>query len=113
MGCKKQTSSATDRRSIKPELDYTTIVSLIQGNETVIQSSQTRFPHLLAVLEVLLLTDLQQTFFLDLIVQRFEAKLGTSGGQRLNNSEQTERMSDITSMPQENCCLAMMMRFTC
>lgn len=106
MGCKKQTSSATDRWSIKPELDDTTIVSTIQ-------SSQTRFPHLLAVLEVLLLTDLQQTFFLDLIVQRFEAKLGTSGGQRLDNSEQMERMSDITSVPQENCCLATMMRFTC
>lgn len=41
--------------------------------------------HLFGVLEVLLLTDVQQALFLDLVCQRFEAKLGTSGGQRLNN----------------------------
>lgn len=41
--------------------------------------------HLFGVLEVLLLTDVQQALFLDLVCQRFEAKLGTSGCQRLNN----------------------------
>jgi len=41
--------------------------------------------YLFGVLEVLLLTDIQKALFLDLIGQRFEAKLGTSGGQRLNN----------------------------
>lgn len=57
-------------------------------------------PHLLAVLEVFLLTDVQQTLLLDLIVERFEAELGASGGQRLNNSEQAERITDVKGMLQ-------------
>lgn len=35
--------------------------------------------YLFGVFEVLLLTDLQQPLFLDVIGQRFEPKLGTSG----------------------------------
>lgn len=57
-------------------------------------------PHFLAVLEVFLLTDVQQTLLLDPIVERFEAELGTSGGQRLNNSEQAERITDVKCMLQ-------------
>ncbi len=35
--------------------------------------------YLFGVLEVLLLADVEQSLFLDLIGERFEAKLGTSG----------------------------------
>lgn len=45
-------------------------------------------PYLFGVLEALLLTYLQQALLLDLIGERFEAKFGTSGGQRLNNPEE-------------------------
>lgn len=41
--------------------------------------------YLFGVLKLLLLTDLQKALFLDLIGQRFEAKLGAPRGQRLYN----------------------------
>lgn len=46
------------------------------------------FFYLLGVFEVLLVTYVQQPLFLDLTGQGFEAKLGTSGGQRLNNPKE-------------------------
>lgn len=45
--------------------------------------------YIFAVLEVLLPTDLQQTLLLNVIGQRFKAELGASGGQRLNDPEET------------------------
>ena len=46
-----------------------------------------RGPYLGRVFQVLLLADVQQTFLLDLVVQGFEAELGTSGCQGLDNSD--------------------------
>lgn len=59
--------------------------------------------HLCGVLEVLLPADLQQTLLLDVIGQRFEAELGASGGQRLNDPVQTAGVSLCSSRGSWDC----------
>lgn len=84
---------------------------MVQVKRHVHQSAHICFPHFFAVLEVFLLTDVQQTHLLDVIVEGFEAELGTSGGQRLNNSEQIEKL--MLNTLQESERPALMMKFTC
>lgn len=69
------------------------------------------FPHVFAALERLLLTDVQQTRLLRVVVEGLEAELGASGGQGLDNSEQTQRQ--MLNTPQGEAALALAAAPTC